>query len=69
LFTIDGKERIAIQIVPEKIYKASYVCILLSKTKIINYIESKNYKLLDEYDTIGGVTENYQYKGLIFVKE
>ena len=64
-----GDEYITIQHVPPKIYNANYPCWFFNKQKMLNYFLSNKYELLNEFETVDGVTSKYEYKGLIFVKK
>ena len=62
----DVSDRICIQKVPGKIYKASYPCRIFSEKNLLDFFESKNYKLLEKYDSLGWRTSEFEFNGYIF---
>ena len=68
LFALNGLEKIVIQNVSSKIFEASMPCRMLSEELIINTCKLNNMNLMASFPSIGGKTQNYQYKGLIFIR-
>ena len=55
LSAIEGeKDRLTIQIVPKKRYKAIYPCWFLSKKKFLNYLNELGFILIDSFSALGG---------------
>ena len=48
------KDRLTIQVVPKKRYKAIYPCWFLSKKKFLNYLIDLGFALIDSYSSLGG---------------
>lgn len=65
LFLPGEKERITIQKVPGKIYKAEYSCRLLSEKKMNDIISTK-YELIYDFDVPGTINIKSLYKGYFF---
>ena len=66
------KDRLTIQIVPKKRYKAIYPCWFLSKKKFLNYFIDLGFALIDSYSSLGGkvATKNiFNSKYMAFVLE
>jgi putative methyltransferase (TIGR04325 family) len=68
LFVENDKDRLTIQTVPEKIYKASYCCWLLSESKFLKLL-SVNYELIYDFDTPGRINIKSLYKGYLFKRK
>lgn len=69
LFTLDGSERVTVQVVPPWIYNASYPCHILSEDRFKQYFILNGYKLVEEFNANVGDTNEYRFKGFIFVRE
>ena len=64
-----GEDRIRIQHVPKEIYKASYPCWFLSKSKLLLYLEGQGYKLLEMFDSDENLDKFATWGGMIFIRE
>jgi putative methyltransferase (TIGR04325 family) len=67
------KDRLTIQVVPKKRYKAIYPCWFLSKEKFLNYLNKLGFVLMDSYSALGGkiATQSIagsEYKAYVFQK-
>ena len=67
LFSKTNK-KIKLQSVPPKIYKASYPCWFLDELEFITYLESNNYDIMESFETLGGQSKEYVFKGFIAKK-
>ena len=69
-FIKGDKDRLTIQKVSPKIYKASYPAWFFSETKFLKYFEEE-YKLIEEFEALGKDMANIpsRYKGFIFRRE
>ena len=65
-FVLDGDEKIAVQIVPESIYTASYPCRFLNKEKFIQIFNEAGYELVEEFPTLDRFTIPLLHRGFIF---
>ena len=65
-FTLNDKERITVQKVPNFIYKASYPCRFFSWTRFVDFFENNGYKLIYDFDALDKVNIPSKYKGLVF---
>ncbi len=65
-FSQNNKDTITLQTVPPQIYSASYPCWLFNEQKFIN--KFSDYKLLESFDALDGITNKYSFKGFIFGK-
>ena len=65
-FSYTDENVIKIQHVSPSIYKASYPCWFFSKNKLYNYLFSKDYELIEEFDALDGSGYDYKFQGLIF---
>jgi putative methyltransferase (TIGR04325 family) len=65
LFIDKNEDRLTIQKVPEKIYKASYCCWLLSESKFVSMI-SKKYQLIYDFTIDENINIKSLYKGYFF---
>jgi len=63
-----SKKKIKVQTVDPKIYEASYPCWFFSEKEFIRYFESKNYEIIESYETVGGNTYEYFFKGFLIRK-
>lgn len=67
-FSKNGKDRIALQKVPPQIYNASYPCHIFNEQKFIDYFKNKNYKLIEEFNSLDGENKDCKFKGYILEK-
>ncbi|MBL1418943.1 MAG: methyltransferase, TIGR04325 family [Alphaproteobacteria bacterium] len=67
-FSTQSRDVIKLQIVNPQIYNASYPCWLFETQKFNDYFVSKGYELIEEYDALGGQTQDYVFKGSIWKK-
>ena len=65
LFLENDEDRLTVQKVPEKIYKASYCCWFLSESKFLSLI-SEEYKLIYDFDIDENINIKSLYKGYFF---
>lgn len=61
-------EKIKLQVVPPYIYNASYPCWFLNEKKFVSYFMNKKYRLIEEFEALGGSNNEYFHKGFIFEK-
>lgn len=62
------KDRITIQKVPKKIYKAEYSCWFLSEKKVTDIIKG-NYNMIYDFDVSGTINIKSLYKGYFFQRK
>jgi putative methyltransferase (TIGR04325 family) len=62
---IKGTDRITVQKVHPKIYKASYPCWFFNKTKFIDFI-STDFELIVEFDSLDEANIVSEFKGFLF---
>ena len=69
-FIKGDEDRLTVQKVSPKIYKASYPAWFFSETKFLKYFEGR-YKLVEEFEALGKDSANVpsRYKGFIFRRE
>lgn len=65
-FTLNDKERITVQKVPDSIYRASYPCRFFSKTHFVKFFEDNGYELMYDFDALDTVNVPAEYKGFVF---
>tara|TARA_B110000211_G_C14044223_1_gene538178 strand:+ start:724 stop:1539 length:816 start_codon:yes stop_codon:yes gene_type:complete len=63
-----GEERIVLQTVPQSIYKASYPCHIFNLNKFKDFFKSKEYSIVEEFEAVDGNKKNFNFKGLILIK-
>jgi len=63
------EEKITLQVVPPSIYEASYPCRFFDKEKFINYFNQNGYDKIEEFDSLDGKTDEYEFKGMILEKK
>lgn len=68
LFSLNGLEKIVIQNVSSEIFDASIPCRMLSEELIVNTCKRNNMNLMVSFPSIGGGTQNFQYRGLMFIR-
>lgn len=67
-FIEDDKDRLTVQKVSPKIYKASYPAWFFSETKFLKYFEGR-YELVEEFNAFDKANIPSKYKGFIFRRE
>jgi putative methyltransferase (TIGR04325 family) len=67
-FTLNDKERITIQKVPVRIYKASYPCRFFSEAEFVDFFEQNNYRLISDFVAHDQANVPSIWKGFIFMK-
>jgi putative methyltransferase (TIGR04325 family) len=65
---VDASDRITIQKVPKRIYKASYPCWFFNKRKFKKFFDSM-YGLIYEFDAHDKANINSEFKGFLFKKK
>ena len=65
LFVDRNEDRLTIQTVPKKIYKASYCCWLLSESRFLTALTNK-YELIYDFDIEENINIKSLYKGYLF---
>ena len=65
---VHGKDRITIQKVWPRIYKASYPCWFFNKEKFV-ILMTREYKLVMEFDAMDKANISSEFKGFIFSKK
>jgi len=68
-FTLNNKQRITVQKVPNRIYEASYPCRFFSEKDFLAYFEDNNYDLVADFDALDKVNIPSKYKGFIFLRK
>ena len=59
---------IKIQHVPENIYKASYPCHFFIEKDVVNHIEDRGYKLIEEFKSLDELDPFAYWKGHIYLR-
>ncbi len=67
-FNLTAKETLKLQIVPPKIYKASYPCWFFNETAFKQFFVNKGYKLIEDFNGTDRGGDTYQFKGMIWRK-
>ena len=62
---VKGEDRITVQKVSPKIYKAKYPCWFFNKNKFLDFM-SPSYELILEFDTLDKANISSEFKGFIF---
>ena len=62
-------QKIKLQVVDPKIYRASYPCWFFDEPEFINYFIKGGYKILEVFETSDGKNYNYTFKGIIMQKD
>lgn len=65
-FTLNGKTRITAQIVPAKIYDASYPCRFFNEEDFIDVFEKNGYEQIVCFPALDKINIPSEYKGFIF---
>jgi putative methyltransferase (TIGR04325 family) len=68
LFVEKYTDRLTIQKVPKKVYKASYCCWLLSESRFLSFFKEK-YDLVYDFDLNERINIKSLYKGFLFKKK
>ncbi len=63
-----NKETIKLQIVPPNIYAASYPCRFFDEVLFLEYFASKDYKTVEDFYALDGISNEYKFKGFIMQK-
>lgn len=66
-FSAKDRDEIKLQIVPPSIYTASYPCWFFKEKEFISSI-NKSYKMIESFDALDGLSNEYYFKGFIFEK-
>lgn len=64
---VKGKDRLTVQKVSPKIYKAKYPCWFFNKNKFLDFM-SPSYELIFEFDTPDKANITSEFKGFLFKK-
>lgn len=67
-FSLNNQDRITLQIVPPMIYSASYPCWLFNETFLLDYFQTKNYTLIEKFETGYFHNQGLHLSGSIFRK-
>lgn len=67
-FSIDDIDKVKLQVVPPTIYDATYPCWFFSKSCFMDYISSKGYRLVEQFDSVDGEHSGNQFIGMVFKK-
>jgi putative methyltransferase (TIGR04325 family) len=65
-FTLDGKERVTVQKVPEWICPATYPCWFLDETKFLHIFAQARYEMIEEFSALDQANIPSIHKGFIF---
>ena len=65
-FTKNCKTRLTVQIVPAKIYDASYPCWFFNEAELTGYFEKNGYEQIACFQSLDRVNIPSEYKGFIF---
>ena len=58
-------ERIKLQVIPDSIYKASYVCRFFDEVQFVDYFKKNNYSVIVDFNGTDGESSEYIFKGMI----
>ena len=65
----DDTDRITVQTVPNKIYKASYPCHIFNQKKFCTFFSSMGYTLLEEFESINDERyKDIRFMGFIYIR-
>jgi putative methyltransferase (TIGR04325 family) len=67
-FVNEGQERITVQRVPERIYKASYPCRFFNEMKLLSLFSAAGYELVESFVSPDSANIPSIFKGFIFKK-
>jgi putative methyltransferase (TIGR04325 family) len=62
------KQKIKLQVVSPKIYRASYPCWFFNELEFANYFIKSGYKILEIFESFDGKNKEYTFKGMIMQK-
>jgi putative methyltransferase (TIGR04325 family) len=65
-FTLNNRERITIQKVPDWIYKATYPCRFFNEKDFLFFFEQNIYRLLFDFNALDHANIQSKYKGFVF---
>lgn len=65
-FTLNEKERITLQKVPDKIYRATYPCRFFSEPEFLSFFKENNYTLIFDFNALDQANIPSVYKGFLF---
>lgn len=68
-FVIEGNERITVQRVPTRIYKASYPCRFFNESKLLSVFAASGYELVADFVNPDPANIPSVFKGFIFRKD
>lgn len=68
-FTLSDCERITVQQVPSKIYKASYPCRFFAETSFVELFKKNGYTMKADFPSLDNANVPSIYKGFIFQKK
>jgi putative methyltransferase (TIGR04325 family) len=63
-----GEDKYVLQIIPPSIYKAVLPFRHISYIKLKNKLENSNYKIIENFPSIGGKGKGWEFRGLIAIK-
>lgn len=63
------KQKIKLQVVHPKIYKASYPCWFFDELEFADYFNKNGYKIIESFETVPGKNKEYVFKGIIMRKK
>ncbi|MFC1497546.1 TIGR04325 family methyltransferase [Verrucomicrobiota bacterium] len=66
--TKGSNDVIKLQQVAPSIYSASYPCWFFNDTRFKEYFKSRNYIIIDEFETVEGKTDTCHFRGMILRK-
>lgn len=67
-FVIEGEDRITVQRVPNRIYKASYPCRFFNETRLLSLFTAAGYELVVDFSALDRANIPSVFKGFIFRK-
>jgi putative methyltransferase (TIGR04325 family) len=67
-FCTENRNKIKLQIVPSKIYNASYPCWFFDEKYFYQYFLSKKYSVIEIFEGADGSGHDYKFYGVIFKK-
>jgi putative methyltransferase (TIGR04325 family) len=62
-------QKIKLQVVNPKIYRASYPCWFFDELEFTNYFIQNGYKILETFESFDGKNKEYTFKGIIMKKK
>jgi putative methyltransferase (TIGR04325 family) len=67
-FTLNDKERITVQKVPDRIYDATYPCRFFNEKEFISHFEKHHYRIIFDFNLLDCANIRSKYKGFVFRK-